>query len=238
MNRRVSNLDGRALTSHSDAHSPQKLGREATVMQCEPSYADVIGGIKANDNRLVGTIEFFPEEGKYHADGHRACGVRLAPAETKAAGGICPNCQKALVVGVDYRVSELADRALGDDGSGTGAGEARARSKTGAAAKTTEYIVPLAEVLAELQGVKSATNKRVMAEYCNVVANLGSEFDVLRKLPLETIENYSSMLGLAIQRIRGDEVYREPGFDGVFGIIKVFKDAQERAKVTAQMSLL
>lgn len=223
MNRRVSNLDRVSITSHSDAHSPAKLGREATVMNCSPTYADVVGGIKSGDKRLTGTIEFFPEEGKYHADGHRACGTRFAPAETKALGGICPNCQKALVVGVNYRVDELADRTV------LGVTEA---------AKTTEYIVPLAEVLAELHAVKSVSGRAVTEEYRTAIARLGSEFDILRKIPLDEIKAHSPMLGLAVERIRGDDVYRESGFDGVFGIIKVFKDAQERAEVTAQLSLL
>lgn len=242
MNRRVPNLDGVAITSHSDAHSPGKLGREATVMDCNPTYANVIGGIKANDNRLTGTIEFFPEEGKYHADGHRACGVKLAPAQTKALNGVCPNCQKPLVVGVDYRVNELADRLAvvefadakpRDAGVPTGAATAAASPL-----KITEYIVPLAEVLAELRGVKSADNKNVVTEYCNIIASLGSEFDILRKRPLDAIKAYSPLIGLAVERIRGDDVYRESGFDGVFGIIKVFKNAAERAEVTAQLSLL
>lgn len=223
MNRRVSNLDRISITSHSDAHSPAKLGREATVMNCKPTYADVVDGIKSGDGRLIGTIEFFPEEGKYHADGHRACGTRFALAETKALGGICPNCQKGLVVGVNYRVDELADRTVSD---------------VTEAVKTTEYIVPLAEVVAELRGVKSVSSRAVTDEYRTAIARLGSEFDILRKLPLDEIKAHSPLLGLAVERIRGDDVYRESGFDGVFGIIKVFKDAQERAEVTAQLSLL
>jgi uncharacterized protein (TIGR00375 family) len=223
MNRRVSNLDRISITSHSDAHSPQKLGREATVMMGELTYERIIGGIKAGDDRLVGTIEFFPEEGKYHADGHRACGTRFAPHETKALGGICPNCQKALVVGVDYRIGELADRALPDNAD---------------VGKTTEYIVPLAEVLAELRGVKTASSPTVMSAYHTAIAQLGTEFNILRKVPLDEIKAHSALLGVAIERIRGDEVYRESGFDGVFGIIKVFKDAQERAETTSQLALL
>lgn len=222
MNRTVSNLDGVAITSHSDAHSPQKLGREATVLRANPTYADVIAGIKANDNRLVGTIEFFPEEGKYHSDGHRICNIRCTPEETKAYGGICPTCAKPLVVGVDYRVSELADRA-------------RNATKL---LKTTEYIVPLAEVLAELHGVKSVASRKVSEEYRRVIAELGSEFDVLRKVPIEVVKAYSPLVGLAVERIRKGEVHRDPGYDGVFGTIKVFKDAQERAITTSQLALL
>ena len=222
MNRTVSNLDGVAITSHSDAHSPQKLGREATVLRANPTYADAIGGIKANDDRLVGTIEFFPEEGKYHSDGHRICNIRCTPVETKAYGGICPTCAKPLVVGVDYRVSELADRA-------------RNATKL---LKTTEYIVPLAEVLAELHGVKSVASRKVGEEYRRVIAELGSEFEVLRKVPIEAVKAYSPLLGLAVERIRNGEVHRDPGYDGVFGTIKVFKDAQERAITTSQLALL
>ncbi|MEK7152495.1 MAG: endonuclease Q family protein [Patescibacteria group bacterium] len=219
MNRRISNLNGITITSHSDAHSPQKLGREATVVNCDPSYEDIVGAIKSNDERLIGTIEFFPEEGKYHADGHRACNVRLTPSETRALEGICPKCRKPLVVGVEYRVDELADQL-------------------GEGVKKAEYIVPLIEVLAELRGVKSTAGKAVLDEYRAIIAGLGSEFDILRKLPMETVRAYSPLVGLAVERIRTNEVHRESGFDGVFGSIRVFKDARERAETTAQLALL
>lgn len=221
MNWRVSNLDGISITSHSDAHSPQKLGREATVVNCDPTYSDVIGAIKSNDDRLAGTIEFFPEEGKYHADGHRNCDVRLTPAETKELNGVCPKCSKPLVVGVGYRVDELATRPEPSDNP-----------------KHVEYIVPLAEVLAELRNVKSVSGRAVQEEYHNLISSLGSEFDILRKISLETIQAYSPLIGMAIERIRTNQVHKEPGFDGVFGKIRVFKDAQERAVTTAQLSLL
>jgi uncharacterized protein (TIGR00375 family) len=221
MNRRIRNLEGIAITSHSDAHSPQKLGREATVVSAEPTYESILGAIKNNDDRLVGTIEFFPEEGKYHADGHRVCGVRFDPPQTKKYGGICPVCHKPLVVGVQYRVDELADVLEPQNNT-----------------KQVEYIVPLVEVLAELRGVKTTTGKAIMSEYRNIVSQLGSEFDILRKLPIEAIKAYSPLIGLAVERIRSNQVHRESGFDGVFGTIKVFKDAQERADTTAQLSLL
>ncbi len=221
MNRRIRNLDGVTITSHSDAHSPQKLGREATVIKASPTYADVIGAIKSNDKRLLGTIEFYPEEGKYHADGHRICGIRFDPHQTKEHGGICPMCHKPLVVGVQYRVDELADSL--DSQNNT---------------KHVEYIVPLAEVLAELRGVKSVQGKAVLAEYLGIIAQLGSEFDILRKLPLAAVKDYSPIVGLAIERIRTGQVHKEPGYDGVFGTIRVFKNAQERAETTAQTSLL
>ncbi len=222
MNWRLSQLDGLTITSNSDAHSPQKLGREATIVNADPSYADVIGAFKTNDKRLVGTIEFFPEEGKYHADGHRACNVRFRPEETKAHGGVCPVCHKPLVVGVEYRNDELADRALGQQKP----------------PKRTEYIVPLSEVIAELHGTKSTGGKAVVTEYDNLIASLGDEFSILRKLPLEQIRAVSPRIATAVQRIRTGQVYRDPGYDGIFGTIRVFKDAAERAETLNQLSLL
>ncbi len=222
MNWRLKQLDGLAITSNSDAHSPQKLGREATIVNTNLTYVDVIGAIRTNDRRLAGTIEFFPEEGKYHYDGHRACGVKFSPKETKAHDGICPVCHKPLVVGVDYRVDELADRAIEDEKP----------------SKTVEYIVPLTEVVAELHGTKSTSGKAVVAEYDKLIANLGDEFSILRKLPLDTIREYSPQVALAVERIRTDKVHKEAGYDGVYGTIKVFKDAAERAETLNQLSLL
>lgn len=221
MNWRLSQLDNITIISNSDAHSPQKLGREATVVRADPTYADVIGAIKTNDDRLRGTIEFFPEEGKYHADGHRACNIRFTPEETRAHNGICPECNKALVVGVDYRVSEIADRELPDKPR-----------------KQVEYIVPLAEVIAELHGTKSVSGKAVVAEYDHLITGLGDEFSILRQIPLEQIRAFSSQTALAVERIRTGRVHREPGFDGIFGTIKVFKNLAERQQTLDQLALL
>jgi DNA helicase II / ATP-dependent DNA helicase PcrA len=224
MNWRVPNLDGITITSHSDAHSPQKLGREATVVKTAPTYDDVIGAIKTNDERFVGTIEFFPEEGKYHYDGHRACNIRFSPEETAAHGGLCPVCGKSLVVGVENRLNELAKRPAGEPAKNT---------------KRVEYIIPLAEVLAELNGTKSTSGKAVSATYHEVLDRLGDEFSVLRTVPVEAIEAAGfPLLALAIGRLRAGNVVREPGYDGVFGTIKVFKDNEERIATTNQLSLL
>ncbi len=224
MNWQVSNLDNVAIISNSDAHSPQKLGREATVINAELSYDDIIGAIKTNDKRLKGTIEFFPEEGKYHADGHRLCNIRFTPEQTKAHKGICPVCHKPLVVGVDYRVAELA----------TSPYEAHP-----AGAKQVEYIIPLAEILAELRGVKSTVGKAVQAEYHEAIERLGDEFNILRNVPVNDIEAAGfPLLAMAITRLRKGEVLREPGYDGVFGTIRVFKDAAERQEAISQLSLL
>lgn len=205
MNWRLKQLDGVSITSHSDAHSPQKLGREATVLNGELSYSEMVGAIKSNDKRLVGTIEFFPEEGKYHYDGHRACGVRFSPQETKEHNGLCPVCGKPLVVGVAYRVDELADRL----------------EKDIHANKSVEYIVPLVEVIAEQLGIKTTNAKRVQSEYSKLIAALGDEFSILRKRKIADIAVYSPQVAEAIGQIRKGSVYREPGYDGVYGTIRV-----------------
>lgn len=224
MNRRVVHLDNVTITSHSDAHSPQKLGREATVVRSDVSYDAIIGAITSNDERMVGTIEFFPEEGKYHADGHRACNVRFTPAETAAHNGICPVCHKPLVVGVLNRLESLAGRSQEDAGTRT---------------KQVEYIIPLAEIIAELRGTKSTAGKGVQEMYHQAVDRLGDEFSILRSVPVAAIEAAGlPLLALAIARMRGGSVRRDPGYDGVFGTIKVFKDVAERQATVNQMSLL
>ena len=222
MNRRLSQLDDVSVISCSDAHSPQKLGREATVMNAVPMYEDITGAIRTNDTRLVGTIEFFPEEGKYHSDGHRVCGVKFTPEETKAHHGICPVCGRALVVGVDYRVNQLADRPIG----------------TGGPQKVVEYIVPLAEIIAEQLSTKSTGGKAVTDDYEKITAELGDEFGILRTVPIDAIRAHSSQIALAVERIRAGQVYRDPGYDGVFGMIKVFKNSADRAETLNQLSLL
>lgn len=224
MNWRVANLDGIAVISNSDAHSPGKLGREATVVKAEPSYRNIVETFKTNDDRLIGTIEFFPEEGKYHFDGHRVCGVRFTPEETRAHAGRCPNCRKPLVVGVDYRVSELADRPAGHKPESS---------------KRVEYIIPLTEMLAELKGVKSNAGKAVLSEYHNAINLLGHEFSILRSVPVRDLGGAGfPLLAKAVERLRAGEVVREPGYDGEYGTIKVFRDASERQKLTSQLSLL
>ncbi len=224
MNRRVADLDSVTITSHSDAHSPQKLGREATVVQCDTNYESIIGAIKSNDERMVGTIEFFPEEGKYHSDGHRACNVRFTPAETAAHKGICPVCGKPLVVGVLNRLDTVAAQYPGHAPRDT---------------KQVEYIIPLSEIIAELNGTKSTAGKAVTEAYHRAISLLGDEFSILRSVPVAAIETAGlPLLALAIERMRTGQVLRDPGYDGIYGTIKVFKDAAERQATANQMSLL
>ena len=223
MNWRVSQLDNMAIISNSDAHSPQKLGREATVVRANLSYADIIGAYKTNDQRLAGTIEFFPEEGKYHADGHRSCNVRFSPEQTAQHQGICPVCHKPLVVGVENRLGVVADRAPGVAFN---------------ASKNTEYIIPLAEVIAELKQVSSTNSKAVQTEYHTVLSRLGDEFSVLRSVPIEVVREAGfPLLAIALDRMRRGDVVRDPGYDGVYGTIKIFKGQTDRHETTSQLAL-
>ncbi len=225
MNWRLSQLDGITLVSNSDAHSPAKLGREANIISCALSYSEIIDAIKTGDKRFVGTIEFFPEEGKYHYDGHRVCKVRFAPKDTKKLKGICPVCNKPLTVGVDYRVDELADREVG---------------YTPQKQKKVEYIIPLVEMIAEVKGVKSVNSKTVQNFYEQMYTKLGDEFSVLRIVPLEDIKKQGfEKMALVIDKMRRGEIHIEPGYDGVYGVIKVFKGNGELdEKVDPQMKLI
>ena len=206
MNRRLSALDGINLISNSDAHSPAKIGREANIFDCEISLHSLMKGITTGEG-LKGTIEFFPEEGKYHYDGHRACGVCLSPAETVRRNYRCPVCGKRLTMGVMHRVNELADRA---DGSGSGRKD------------YYRSLLPLAEIVAEVHnmGVNSRTVGR---DYMSLLESLGSEFSVLMDVPPEEIgaAGFPSVAE-AVRRMRAGEVALSPGFDGEYGKIKMF----------------
>jgi len=224
MNWRFSALDHLTLVSHSDAHSPSKLGLEANVLNCQLSYQDIVGAVKTNDQRMLGTIEFFPQEGKYHYDGHRSCGISLSPDDSFRHRNLCPKCGKKLTLGVDHRVGELADRPV----------DFKPQNH-----KQVEYIVPLAEILAEIRQVKSSQNQFVLTEYLRVTAALGSEFSLLRQISLDDISRVGfSQLSLAISRLRSGQVSVQPGYDGVFGVIKVLSQLSSSSTYSGQTSLL
>lgn len=224
MNLRVGELQKLTMVSHSDAHSPAKLGREANVISAELTYHDIIGAIRTNDQRFVGTVEFYPEEGKYHVDGHRACGVILSPEETKKVAGLCPECGKPLTVGVQYRVDELATQPA----------DYRHPSS-----KQVEYIIPLAEILAELHGVKSVSSPRVQQQYHQLLAEFGNEFSILRTVPTGEIKRRGFIqLAEGLERMRAGQVTVTPGYDGVYGVIKVFDPASgQTSQASGQISL-
>ena len=224
MNWRWSNLDGITLISNSDAHSPGKLAREANVLDITPGYDELINAIKTGDERFKGTIEFFPDEGKYHLDGHRLCKIRFTPEETRKHKGICPVCGKALVIGVENRVEELADR---DD---------QYKPKNH---KQVEYIIPLSEIISEIVNVKSTSSAKVKNEFERICTSLGDEFSVLRKIPIDEMKAKGfPELAEGIRRMRGGFVHIEPGYDGVYGIIKVFAGKSDRLYLQGQTNLL
>jgi uncharacterized protein (TIGR00375 family) len=221
MNWQLSALDNITLVSNSDAHSAPKIGREANVLDTELSYHAMMDAIKTHKG-FLGTIEFFPEEGKYHTDGHRDCGVSLLPKETIKNDFLCPVCGKKVTVGVLHRVQKLADRELGY------------RPKN---APSFTSIIPLPEIIAE--GFKCGVNtKKVNECYFSLLEKLGSEFDILMHTPLDDIERAGTpLLREAISRMREGKVHITPGYDGEFGKIRIFEDA-ERKQIKGQMKLL
>lgn len=212
MNWRVGSLDRYQLVSNSDAHSPPALAREATVFSSARDYFAIREALRTGDG-LAGTIEFFPEEGKYHADGHRLCGVNWAPEQTRAAGGRCPECGKPLTVGVLNRVEELADRPVGHR-------PAHARDVT--------HLVPLAELLGEINTV-GARSKKVAGKLNDLIAALGPELEILTRTPLAEIDRVGGeLLAEGIRRLRRGEVRRVSGFDGEYGVITLFDPTEIR----------
>ncbi len=216
MNWRVSSLDRYRLVSNSDAHSPQALAREATLFSGRLGFDEVRNALRTGDG-LAGTIEFFPEEGKYHADGHRVCNVNWEPARTRAAGGRCPECGKPLTVGVLSRVEELADRPAGFVKSG----------------QSVTHLIQLAELLGEINGV-GPKSKTVEGQLNHLVATLGPELDILRHIPTADVARVGGeLLGEAVDRLRHGRVRRIPGYDGEYGVITVFEPGELKNKGSA-----
>ncbi len=214
MNWRLSRLDSLLLMSNSDAHSPANLGREANIIDlgAEPSYGEFSRILKERDKKkFLATIEFFPEEGKYHYDGHRACGARLSPAETKKNGGLCPRCRLPVTLGVMYRVEKLADRA-----AGTKPKEAVACIHT----------VPLSQIIADAFGV-GAKSKKVARAYDELIKRGQNEFNILLDLSIAELAEISSPeIAEGIRRVRAGEIFVSPGYDGVYGTVKIFNDGE------------
>jgi uncharacterized protein (TIGR00375 family) len=223
MNWRLSALDGVTLISNSDAHSPAKIGREGNIFDTgEISYGAIRAAIESGKG-FSGTIEFFPEEGKYHYDGHRTCGVSLSPEETERCNYRCPVCGKRVTVGVMHRVQALADRETGF---------------TLPEAPGYYSVIPLPEILSEAMKV-GAGSKTVGNEYLKLLSRLGNEFKILLDVPLDEIERVSGapLIREAIARMRTGNVHIKPGYDGEYGKIKIFEEF-ERKEIKGQMALL
>ena len=216
MNWRVSLLDKISLLSNSDAHSPSKLGREANVFNLPSlSYSSIVAAIKTkNPESFLYTVEFFPEEGKYHYDGHRNCAVNLSPQESKKINNICPVCRKPLTIGVLSRVEELADRPDGFEPEN---------------AIPFKKLVPLEEIIAEALGV-TVSAKKVSTEYNKLIERFGSEFEILLKVSSSELESvFSPEIAEGIVRVRDGRLEVEPGSDGVFGKIKIFPKGEKES---------
>lgn len=225
MNWRLSQLDGMQIVSFSDAHSAKKMAREATVLNLDRlTYANLRRALESPDvkNSIAYTIEFYPEEGKYHFDGHRDCDIRLSPAETKKHRGVCPKCKKPVTVGVMNRVDELADRPEGY------------RPKNRPPFKS---IVPLQEIIADAFGV-GVNSKRVQTEFDTIIDAIAPEFEVLLNTDLEKIASAAQPIVVeGIRRVRQGALHILPGYDGEFGTVSVFTDEERAAAGTKQKTL-
>lgn len=222
MNWRLSQLDPYVLVSSSDAHSPAKLGRECTVFQSDFSYPGIYKALKdSSHENLVGTVEFFPEEGKYHFDGHRQCHARLHPRETGQYQGLCPVCGKPVTVGVMARVEELADHPEGR------------RSPN---ARDFVRLIPLPEIVAEARSL-GVNSKAVQAAYLDMLSKLGNEMAILRDIPVADIQKVSgTLIAEGVRRVREGRVRIAAGYDGEYGTVHIFSD-DERDTIDQQMTL-
>jgi len=223
MNWRLSALDKFTLISNSDSHSPAKIGREANVFACDLDYGTIRDVLKGKDKkRFLYTIEFFPEEGKYHFDGHRLCNLRWSPQETRQHNGKCSKCGKQVTVGVMNRVEQLADRPEGFKPDN---------------AIPFKSLVPLDEIIADSKGV-GKTSVAVEREYRGVLAKFGTEFEVLLKASRQDLlKGLPSRVAEGVLRVREGKVNIKAGFDGEYGIISIFADKEKKDKNEQQLSL-
>lgn len=249
MNWKIKDLERRAIVSFSDAHSPAKLGREATVFvgkNQEYNYDDIYNAIAErykgkNEGKLkIGyTIEFYPEEGKYHWTGHRKCEVVQSPKETREKGMSCHVCGRPLTVGVEHRVDELADAEVRNQ-------ESEVKEKNGVKInyhrtdKTRPpyvSLVPLVEILSEAIGV-GVNSKKVVSEYERLVAYFGDEFRILLKAKIDEIKKVAGeRIGEAVYKVRQQDIAVSPGYDGEFGVVKIYSDEKEKKGANKQISL-
>jgi uncharacterized protein (TIGR00375 family) len=223
MNWRLSSLDRISLISNSDSHSPSKIGREANVFDCALGYKTIREVLRTKDKRrFLYTLEFYPEEGKYHYDGHRLCQVRWAPDETRKHSGRCSKCGKAVTVGVMNRVEQLADRPVG---------------YTPAQAIPFKSLIPLDEIIADARGVTKGAQS-VQREYHSVVSKFGNEFNILLRVPNdELLKGLPARVAEGVMRVRAGKVAITPGYDGEYGIISLFSEEEKKTKDEQQLSL-
>jgi uncharacterized protein (TIGR00375 family) len=216
MNWRVGELDNRSIVSFSDLHSTPKMGREVTVFDTDLSYDGLLKALKKQ--KITLTVEFFPEEGKYHFTGHRNCNVRHSPQETASRGIICPKCKKKLTIGVMHRVEQLAEKD-------------RPEGFVSRQRPAFKRLVPLIEILAEVFGTQTQS-LRVNQEYSKLVSAFGSELAILLRTPLSDLEKGSSVFKVVegIEKVRKGSIVVDPGYDGVYGKVKIWPVSQNSGK--------
>ena len=223
MNWRIPFLDNKTIMSGSDSHSLPRIGREASVFDTELSYQNIMAALKSRDERLAGTVEFFPEEGRYHYDGHAACQVCFSPEESKKHNNVCPKCNKPLVIGVMARINELA-------------GSSRGSGFSPAWAKPFTRMVSLDEILSEALGV-GKNSKAVWSEYDDIVSRVGPELSVLLDLPENQVrQELKGPTAEAVMRMRQGKLSVKPGYDGEYGVINIFKEGEAK-QFTSQKAL-
>jgi uncharacterized protein (TIGR00375 family) len=210
MNWRWSALDRFSLISNSDSHSPSRIGREANVFNCKMDYYEIINVLKTKDkNKFLYTIEFFPQEGKYHFDGHRTCGVRLSPKESARNKNMCPKCGKPITVGVMNRVEQLSDRPEGFIPKDV---------------IPFKNLIPLDEIIAEAKKI-GKTSQAVIKEYYSLIGRYQTEFNILLDVPEETLRRSTSpQIAEGVIRVRNGKIKIFPGYDGEYGKIQIFDE--------------
>lgn len=220
MNWRLSELDTKTIVSYSDAHSPRNIGREATIVELEaPTYKHYATALRiplpkpTDRNRILETVEFFPEEGMYHWDGHRAHDLRMSPAETRKVKGICPKCGGKLTIGVAHRVDLLADRPEGYAADGR---------------PPFRRLVPLAEIIGEALGLGKLT-KTVDTEYRALIQKFESEFNMLLNVPIADLKTANPAVAEGIKRVREGALHILPGYDGTYGVVEIFSDDERKS---------
>jgi len=210
MCRKFSGLDRITLISNSDAHSPMKIGREANIFDTSLCYDSIISAIKKGcPEEFTGTIEYYPEEGKYYADGHRKCNQAQLPEETDNYGGICPVCRKKITIGVLHRIQQLSDKS---------------ENKT---ARTSCFkTIPLLEILSEIYQLNSGSKKTMLC-YNNLLEQFGPELYILNFAGIDELRNSGiPLIAEAIERMRKNEIMITPGFDGKYGSVKIFREEE------------
>lgn len=223
MNWRLSRLDRYTLISNSDSHSASRVGREANVFDCDPSYREICEILRTRgDKRFLYTIEFFPEEGKYHFDGHRNCKARISPEESKRHQNRCPVCGRKVTIGVMHRVEDLANRPSDyNPGNRT----------------PFKRLVPLDQIVADARGV-GVGSKAVEMEYLDLVQRVGTEFEILVDFPEELLrKNIPAKIAEGILRVRAGQVEINPGYDGEYGEVKIFGKGEDPIRGEKQLTL-